>query len=205
MGETDVQRRQRIIATKPASDLEKSLRHMQNEVYLSHSAVALQARRIRANENPAAEYMVDLRLLVLAANDVRRASAGCIDLLTEDEDKDFIREALERFDEKLAGLDYVRNALEHSDEYLLGSGRHQLVEGMPEFQRYVREPDTPHRIVVGDISLEVDDIEQESLILSTAAYCGVAILGHARNVRSYFLAGVSRFDEIAAEGSTGAP
>jgi hypothetical protein len=162
----------------PAKRLE-TFRLLCGEIYVSQCGVAQQARRLSAGGQPAAEYMADGRMLILAAQDTYRAARGCLDLVAA-KDRAHVQGALDAFDAELPQLKQARHALQHADEYLIGAARNPTRVG----QKFARGGHAVE-VVVGTVSVNVELADAATTRLASDVVVGVELRRNRRGVRTW--------------------
>jgi len=174
----DVSRRARATeAMSPAKRLD-AFRVLSNELYMAQGAVSQQARRLRADDQPALEYMADGRALITSLHDTRRVAGACFDLVAK-RDRAHVSGALNAFDAEVPGLKEARDALQHTDEYAIGLGRSPGVKA----QRYVRGGQAS--VVVGSIAIDVERAYGAAVMLVGDIVVGVELRRRGRGLRSW--------------------
>jgi hypothetical protein len=186
---TNETRRKTRIAAMTADERVYALKLMSGDIYVSYCAATQQARRLREGGQCGPEYMADGRLFVLAVLDTYRAVRGCLDLLTDAGQRQFLEEALARFDTAVPEIKHARDALQHSEEYLIGAGLKQR-SGVTYTQFYARGGETL-QVVIGPVTINVNVAEAEAVQLASDAIVGIELRSHAKSIRASI--GASRF------------
>ncbi len=137
-----------------------------NEVYLRATAVIQQVRRLRKNDQPAAEYMADMWLLAHAIRGTLKFGEFCLELSEESPN---LKAAIENFRNVVPDAVALRDVLEHFDDYLLGIGRNKKISSEPIF---FFERGESARIRVENMVIDMEVAEQASIALASAALVG---------------------------------